>query len=211
MSPPTNFFALGRPEPTLTVIHVGFFGVWTAMRAELADYYDEDAELFRIVEASWNADEEYAELVTLNGRIIGALDHALTQDDVAAIWGVNRMEKLALMNRIRSLFNIDGDLLPELTREQQAVFLADPVRFFLNASEAQSDAIMREIQARQTPRAVAHNGAKTGDANVAVKAVRKKKPKRRVDGQREMLLPITGGAAEAPEQVRSPSAGRNAG
>ncbi len=88
MSPPTNFFALGRPEPTLTVIHVGFFGVWTAMRAELADYYDEDAELFRIVEASWNADEEYAELVTLNGRIIGALDHALTQDDVAAIWGV---------------------------------------------------------------------------------------------------------------------------
>ncbi len=176
-----------------------------------ADYYDEDAELFRIVEASWNCDEEYAELVTLNGRIIGALDHALTQDDVAAIWGVNRMEKLALMNRIRSLFNIDGDLLPELTREQQTVFLADPVRFFLNASEAQSDAIMREIQAPQTPRAVAHNGAKTGDANVAVKAVRKKKPKRRVDGQREMLLPITGGAAEDPEQVRAPSTRRKAG
>ena len=59
------------------------------------------------------------------------------------------MQKRAFINRIRSLFNIDGYTLPELTREQQLEFLRDPVRYFLNTDEAQSDAIMREVESRQ--------------------------------------------------------------
>ncbi len=41
------------------------------------------------------------------------------------------MQKREFINRIRSLFNIDGHLLPELTGPQQSQFLRDPVRYFL--------------------------------------------------------------------------------
>ncbi len=57
--------------------------------------------------------------------------------------------KLSFLNHVRSLFNIDGYLLPELTQEQQAQFLRDPVRYFIGTDKAQSDAIWREIVARQ--------------------------------------------------------------
>jgi hypothetical protein len=212
------FYALDHAKPTLTVSHVGFFDVWAAMKAELSGYYEEDVESFRTIEAAWSGDDEYAEVVTLNGRIVGALDRPLTQEHVAAIWGVNRMEKRAFINRIRSLYNIDGDLLPELTREQQSRFLANPVRFFLEANEAQSDAIMREIDARQNfaarrveaaPQNTGEIGREAKKPTVA-KAARKKKPVPRVDGQRELLLPITGGGGKAAAQAQAP-AGRKAG
>ena len=213
-----NFFALGHTRPTLTVSHVRFFDVWSAVKTALASYYDKCPESFRTVEASWRGDNEYAEIVTLDGQIVGALDRTLTQEDVAAIWGVDRMEKRAFMNRIRGLFNIDGDLLPELTREQQLKFLRDPVRFFLDAEGVQSDAIMREIEARQIPRnAVGEPAAHTretireSDKQAVTKAARKKKPAPGADGQRELLLPITGGAAELTERALAPSAGRKAG
>jgi hypothetical protein len=209
------FYALNHATPTLTVSHVSFFDVWTAMVAELAGYYGEDVESFRTVEASWNDDDQYAEVVTLNGRIVGALDRPLTQEDVATIWGVNRMEKRAFINRIRSLHNIEGDLLPELTREQQSKFLADPVRFFLDASEAQSDAIMREIEVRQNAAARAELAAADQtilEANKppVTKAARKKKSAPRVEGQRELLLPIKGGVDKGIVQADAPAA-RKAG
>ena len=112
-----DFYALDHAMPTLAVSNVRFFDLWTVLTAELADYYGEEADSFKLVEASWNNEEEYADVVTLNGRIVGALHRPLTQENVAAIWGVNRMEKRAFVNRIRSLYNIDGDLLRELTRE----------------------------------------------------------------------------------------------
>jgi hypothetical protein len=51
-------------------------------------------------------------------------------------------------NRLRSLFNIDGDLLPELSRDEQAKFVRDPVAFFLQANGVQTTAIWREIEKR---------------------------------------------------------------
>lgn len=59
------------------------------------------------------------------------------------------IDKRGFLNRVRSLFNIDGHLLPELTREQQGDFLRDPVRYFIAADAAQSDAIWREVENRQ--------------------------------------------------------------
>lgn len=61
------------------------------------------------------------------------------------------MAKAAFHNRLRSLFNIDGFLLPELSREEQRAFVNDPVRFFIKAPDAKADAIWREVERRQRP------------------------------------------------------------
>jgi hypothetical protein len=52
-------------------------------------------------------------------------------------------------NALRSLFNIDGYLLPELTDEQQREFVRDPVRYLIRTDKAQQDAIWREVSKRQ--------------------------------------------------------------
>lgn len=61
------------------------------------------------------------------------------------------MDQRSFTNAVRSLFNIDGYLLPELTAEQQTAFVRDPVRYFISADKAQSDAIYREVCKRQRP------------------------------------------------------------
>lgn len=61
------------------------------------------------------------------------------------------MTKDAFLNRLRSLHNIDGDMLPELSAAQQLQFVRDPVRYLIGAYPLQSDAIWREIERRQTP------------------------------------------------------------
>lgn len=58
-------------------------------------------------------------------------------------------DKAAFLNMLRSLFNIDGYKLPELTAEQQAAFVRDPVRYLISTDKAQSDAIFREVMKRQ--------------------------------------------------------------
>ncbi len=52
-------------------------------------------------------------------------------------------------NMVRSLFNIDGYLLPELTSEHQGQFVRDPVRYFMGTDRAQQNAIFREVMKRQ--------------------------------------------------------------
>lgn len=59
------------------------------------------------------------------------------------------MDKSDFLNRVRSLFNIDGFMLPELTCDQQDEFLRDPVRYFIRTDKTQSDAIWREVEKRQ--------------------------------------------------------------
>ena len=145
------------------------------------------------------------------------------------------MQKRAFINRIRSLFNIDGYTLPELTGQQQLEFLHDPVRYFLNTDEDQSDAIMREVESRQrgevsvlrsdlsTPAGVDHLAAQSlanelednGELKVVkkpatAKAPRAKKAKPRVEGQREMLLPISGKKTEEEKPVQLPTSRREA-
>jgi hypothetical protein len=56
-------------------------------------------------------------------------------------------------NMVRSLFNIDGHLLPELTAEHQREFVRDPVRYFMGTDKSQQDAIFREVMKRQVPQA----------------------------------------------------------
>jgi hypothetical protein len=53
------------------------------------------------------------------------------------------------LNRIRSLYNIDRHLLPELTDEQWPEFRDDPPRYLIHTDKVQSDAIMREVEKRQ--------------------------------------------------------------
>ena len=53
-------------------------------------------------------------------------------------------------NMVRSLFNIDGYLLPELTAEHQREFVRDPVRYFMSTDRVQQNAIFREIMKRQS-------------------------------------------------------------
>ncbi|MFP5433799.1 MAG: hypothetical protein ACLGIM_11865, partial [Alphaproteobacteria bacterium] len=52
-------------------------------------------------------------------------------------------------NMLRSLHNIDGYQLPELTAQQQINFVQIPVRYFMQAGEQQQGAIWREIMKRQ--------------------------------------------------------------
>ncbi|MFD2501512.1 hypothetical protein ACFSTI_25245 [Rhizorhabdus histidinilytica] len=53
------------------------------------------------------------------------------------------------MNRLKSLFNIDGYQLPELTDEQQRDFVRDPVHYLMRSSDDHADAIWREVEKRQ--------------------------------------------------------------
>jgi hypothetical protein len=52
-------------------------------------------------------------------------------------------------NALKAMFNIDADKLTEIERDQQKHFIADPVRYYIRASEAQHAAIWREIKKRQ--------------------------------------------------------------
>jgi len=52
-------------------------------------------------------------------------------------------------NALRSLHNIDGYQLPELTVEQQREFVRDPVRYFMRTDGTQQNAIFREVSKRQ--------------------------------------------------------------
>ncbi len=53
------------------------------------------------------------------------------------------------LNRVRSIYNIDGCLLPELTEEQQREFIKNPTRYFINTDYPQQKAIWREVERRQ--------------------------------------------------------------
>jgi hypothetical protein len=57
--------------------------------------------------------------------------------------------KALFLNRLRSLFNIDGFLLPELTEEQQTKFMRGPVQYLIGCDDGQAAAIWREIEKRQ--------------------------------------------------------------
>lgn len=59
------------------------------------------------------------------------------------------MDQHLFTNMVRSLFNIDGYLLPELTAEHQREFIRDPVRYFMGTDKTQQDAIFREVMQRQ--------------------------------------------------------------
>ena len=54
------------------------------------------------------------------------------------------------LNRVRSLFNIDGDLLADvLSPEEQRKFMDDPVRYFMRCDDERAAAIWREVEKRQ--------------------------------------------------------------
>ena len=54
------------------------------------------------------------------------------------------------INRLRSLYNIDHDLLPELTNWDWLDFRDDPPRYLINkADKKQATAILREVEKRQ--------------------------------------------------------------
>lgn len=53
------------------------------------------------------------------------------------------------IDRIRSLYNIDHHLLPELTDEQWIEFRDDPPRYLIRAGQVQADAILREVERRR--------------------------------------------------------------
>ena len=56
----------------------------------------------------------------------------------------------AFLNRVRSLFNIDHHLLPELSEKDWLEFRDDPPRYFINDADLkQARAIWREVERRQ--------------------------------------------------------------
>lgn len=233
---PTTFYAINSDSPTIRAYPRSSFHAWSVLSAALANHYGVDAESIHTAEACWNGDSEFAEVVKLDGRIVGAVDRPISSADVAAMGRAGSMEKNSFINRIRSLFNIDGYTLPELTREQQSEFLRDPVRYFLNTDEAQSDAIMREVENRQKgevadprrgfspPLAVIDHRAerslakelkddgelKAAKKPPAAKSPKAKKAKPRVEGQRELLLPIPGKKGEETKPAQSPVSRRKA-
>lgn len=59
------------------------------------------------------------------------------------------MTRADFLNRARSLHNIDSIHLPELDRAQRRHFMDEPVRYFMNCSDAHAAAIWREVEKRQ--------------------------------------------------------------
>lgn len=55
----------------------------------------------------------------------------------------------SFLNMLRSLHNIDGYQLPELTWGQQIDFVQNPVKHFIQADDEQQAAIWREVMKRQ--------------------------------------------------------------
>ena len=77
-------------------------------------------------------------------------DHQQRMLDQATGAEMDRVaERHAFLNRIRSLYNIDHDRLPELTDEQWPEFRDDPPHYLIHTDKVQVDAIMREVEARQ--------------------------------------------------------------
>lgn len=60
------------------------------------------------------------------------------------------MTQHEFMNRLRSLWNIDRDQLPELSEVQWTNFLLAPSSFLIRADDATAAAIWREVERRQT-------------------------------------------------------------
>lgn len=58
-------------------------------------------------------------------------------------------ERSLFLNRVRSLYNIDMYLLPELSRDDWDLFRTDPARFMINTDATQINAIWREVEKRQ--------------------------------------------------------------
>ena len=65
---------------------------------------------------------------------------------------VSDRARALFLNRLRSLYNIDGHLLPELTSEEQREFVRDPVRYLIRTDATQAAAIWREVEKRQKSR-----------------------------------------------------------
>lgn len=59
------------------------------------------------------------------------------------------MEMHEFLNRVRSLYNIDRHLLPELDDMQWISFRDDPPRYTINTDKVQKEAIWREVEKRQ--------------------------------------------------------------
>lgn len=57
----------------------------------------------------------------------------------------------AFLNMLRSLHNIDGCQVPELTWGQQIDFVQNPVKYFIKADDEQQAVIWREVARRQSP------------------------------------------------------------
>lgn len=51
-------------------------------------------------------------------------------------------------NRLRALFNIDYNRLPEMPEDLWPRFRDDPVRFFISCDDEMRDTIWREVQRR---------------------------------------------------------------
>ncbi len=68
----------------------------------------------------------------------------------------------AFLNMLRSLHNIDGYQLPELTWGQQLDFVQSPVKYFIQADDEQQAAIWREIAKRQ-PHEATYAGTAVSD------------------------------------------------
>jgi hypothetical protein len=51
-------------------------------------------------------------------------------------------------NRLRSLFNIDYNRLPEMSESQWSNFRDNPVHFWITCDDSMRDAIWREVQHR---------------------------------------------------------------
>lgn len=79
-------------------------------------------------------------------------DEASAEPTLAALRDDASRSNHAFINRVRSLYNIDRYLLPELRDEDWPEFRDNPPRYLINrADKPQSDAIMREVEARQKP------------------------------------------------------------
>ena len=53
------------------------------------------------------------------------------------------------LNRLRSLFNIEGYTMPEFVAGEIDVFLRDPVWYFLRTDDRHQSIIWREVEKRQ--------------------------------------------------------------
>ena len=117
------------------------------------------------------------------------------------------MQKQEFINQLRSLYNIDGHLLPELSSQQQLAFLRAPVTYFLETDKTQSDAIMREINVgRMAPSPVHQTTQQRRPAFTSRRKSRRgrARPSRRSRDRGKCCFPFPEGRPRTGRQRKTP-------
>lgn len=106
MAKSSTFFP--APSEFSAVLSVRLYGKtefgddWRALKAEIADHFDCDADDLHIQDFAWLDGERFADFVTLEGRVIGSLNDHLTPAEWAEFYATRAPDGETLVAQVRA-------------------------------------------------------------------------------------------------------------